>query len=202
MFTGIVQALAKISALQKKNSILRYAVNFPSELLLDLKRGASVSIDGTCQTVVDIEGNEVWFEAIEVTLAVTTLNSLEIGSSVNVERSLKMGDEIGGHLLSGHVYGKLPIASIEENIYTFKCPAEWMKYLFPKGFIALDGVSLTLAAVTKELACFSVHLIPETLKRTTLGHKKEGSFVNLEFDAMTLATVDTVLRYSSEVAKE
>jgi len=192
MFTGIVKAIAPITALQKKDGLLRYAVSFPEDMLTGLVCGASVSINGICQTVVDIDKQAVSFEAISETLTRTTLRYLQEGSLVNIERSAKIGDEIGGHLLSGHIYGTAAISSIIENVYTLRCPSNWMKYFFSKGFIALDGVSLTVVDVNKEVSMFSVHLIPETLKRTILGKKQEGDLVNVELDAMTQATVETI----------
>lgn len=193
MFTGIVHAIGEVVELKKKEGLLQYAVAFPHE---KLELGASVSIDGVCQTVVNMENDKVWFDAIEETLQRTTLGNLEAGRKVNIERAAKIGDEIGGHLLSGHIYGTARLARIEGNIYAFAIPREWMKYVFAKGFIAIDGISLTLVDVKE--AEFTVHLIPETLKRTTLGAKKPGDRVNLEFDALTQAAVETVERIISK----
>jgi riboflavin synthase len=201
MFSGIVQAVAPIKALEKVGSLLRYAVAFPFDYLTGLTRGASVSIDGVCQTVVGIEGNSVWFEAIGETLARTTFNQMRIGSQVNLERSVKFGDEIGGHLLSGHIYGAIPISDIKENVYTFACPPNGMKYLFSKGYIAIDGISLTIVDADRQRGHFTVHLIPETLQRTTLGQKKAGSLVNLELDALTQAAVETIEHHLEAQAK-
>lgn len=194
MFTGIVRAVAPIAASESKDHLLRYAVDFPTPFLKGLENGASVSIDGVCQTVVKIEKNWVWFEAIDETLLRTTLGKLKPGTLVNLERSARLGDEIGGHLLSGHVFGMVTLIDIEKNIYTLKCPPEWTKYLFPKGYVALDGMSLTLVLVNRKEGLFTVHLIPETLKQTTLGKKRVGDQINLEFDAMTQAVVDTTER--------
>lgn len=201
MFTGIVKAVSFIAALEKREALLRYAVDFSPELLYGLENGYSISVDGVCQTVVAIEDSRVWFEAIEETLSRTTLHSLKIGSKVNLERAAKMGDEMGGHLLSGHIYGTSRIATIQNTSYTFECHSGWMKYLFSKGFIAVDGISLTLGAVDKEASNFTVHLIPETLKRTTLGHKTVGDRVNLEFDALTQAAVETIENFLSQQSR-
>lgn len=194
MFTGIVRATALIAALELKGNVLRYAVDFPSHYLKGLEKGASVSIDGVCQTVVKIENNWVWFEAIDETLFRTTLGTLKQGTRVNLERSARLGDEIGGHLLSGHVFGAVTLVNIKENIYTLQCPPEWTKYLFSKGFVALDGMSLTLVSVNRAQGLFTVHLIPETLKQTIIGKKLVGDQMNLEFDAMTQAVVETTER--------
>jgi riboflavin synthase len=192
MFTGIVKGVAPIAALDKKKSLLRYAITFPPDSLIGLECGASVAIDGVCQTVVALQKDLVWFEAIEETLLRTTLSQMEIGSRVNLERAAKIGDEIGGHLLSGHIFGRVSLIDIKENIYTLECSAQGIKYLFSKGSVALDGVSLTLVDVDKREGWFSVHLISETLKRTTLGQKKVGALLNLELDPLTQAAVDTI----------
>lgn len=209
MFTGIVKTVAKVIQIEKQGSmtqgskiqapmlqgaVLRYALELPKDYAYGLEIGASVSIDGVCQTVVKIEGNIVWFEAIEETIIRTTFKTLHVDQSVNVERSAKIGDEIGGHLLSGHVYGTASLSTIEKNIFTFQCQKDWMRYLFSKGFIAIDGMSLTVVDVDDAAATFTIHAIPETLKKTTLGARKVGDLVNLEFDALTQAAVETAER--------
>ena len=154
-----------------------------------------------CQTVVAVSPTllTVTFEAIDETLKKTTLSRYTVGQKVNVERSVKMGDEIGGHLVAGHIYGTVRIAHkhVEANNVRLDiaCPKDWLLYILPKGFIALDGVSLTVGEVRLEGSeGFSVHLIPETLKRTTLGYKNEGDALNIEFDSVTQAAVETILR--------
>jgi riboflavin synthase len=201
MFTGIIKGLFPISQVHKKPGMIQYSVTLPPPWFEGLEIGASISIDGVCQSVVRTQGTDVWFDAIEETLQKTTLNDLKSGQRVNVERSAKFSDEIGGHILSGHVYGKAKILKIEtwENNkkITFQCEnPEWSKYLFSKGYIAIDGASLTLVDVNPP-GTFSVHLIPETLRATTLGQKTEGDRVNLEFDSQTLTIVETVERILS-----
>lgn len=203
MFTGIVTGIGKIAELLPSPGFLRYAVEMPASHLAHLHRGASISISGICQTVVDFDHKKVWFDAIDETLKKTTLSTLKIGSPVNLERSARIGDEIGGHLLSGHIYGTAEITSLEKEenncILWFKCPADWTKYLLPKGFVALDGASLTLVDVDKKKGLFSVHLIPETLERSTFGSKKKGDRINLELDSQTQTIVDTIERiYASK----
>lgn len=192
MFTGIIKGTAPVSKITHANALMRYSIELPAEFLAGLDLGASISIDGVCQTVVAIEDTHVWFDAIEETLSRTTLNHIQEGTLINFERAAKIGDEIGGHLLSGHIYGMACLVNIDKNIFTFKCPVEWMKFMFSKGFIAIDGMSLTLVEVERSLGQFTLHLIPETLKRTTLGNKKPGAFVNIELDALTQATVETI----------
>lgn len=192
MFTGIIQEIGSIEALDVKPSLLSYAVKCSLPFLEGIIEGASVSVDGVCQTVVKKDKDLLFFDAIEETLRCTTLSAFKLHQKVNIERSAKLGDEIGGHLLSGHIFGKGQLASIQDNSYTFLVPLTWIKYFLHKGFIAIDGMSLTLGEIDKIQGLFSVHLIPETLKRTTIGQKKVGDFFNIEIDARTQAIVDTV----------
>lgn len=198
MFTGIIRAICSISSVDASFNFMRYSVIGDSSSLASLQKGASVSIDGVCQTVVDIDGNEVWFEAIGETLSRTTLKSLKRGDPLNFERAACFGDEIGGHILSGHVFGTAfleTIARSENNcVLTLRCRPEWCKYLFPKGYIALNGASLTLVDVLPAEGLFTVHLIPETLKRTTFSIKQIGDSINVEFDSFTQTIVDTLER--------
>jgi riboflavin synthase len=133
---------------------------------------------------------------IAETLERTTLKNLAPGQIVNIERSAKIGDEIGGHILSGHIFATAEITQItplgeEQKILTFKAPKILGKYLFPKGYIALNGVSLTLVETDIE-GGFTVHLIPETLRATTFGQSHVGDLVNVEIDSQTQAIVHTV----------
>lgn len=198
MFTGIIKEVAPIVECFFENGVLRYGVAFSQKMLEGLVLGASVSIDGACQTVVAISKNLVYFDAISETLSRTTLDTITLHRLVNIERAARFGDEIGGHLLSGHVMGKAKISRIEREgnsaKFFFEGNTSWMKYLFSKGFIAIDGASLTLIDVDLEKNSFSVQLIPETLKTTTFGQKKAGDLVNIEIDAQTQALVETTIR--------
>lgn len=194
MFTGIVAKLVPVVAVEKHSHWLKYAIEIHEQENLSL--GASISVDGVCQTVVAIQGSYVWFDVIQETLEKTTLSDLQLGQLVNIERAARFGDEIGGHFVSGHVYGTATILKIEENRYTLGCPPEWMKYFFKKGFVAIDGVSLTIVDVNLE-GSFTVHLIPETLSRTTLGIKRAGSRVNIELDSQTQTIVETIERMAT-----
>lgn len=199
MFTGIISRTCPVTAIKKDRSLCRFAVALDGELLTGLKIGASVSIEGVCLTVTAIDGAGVWFDAISETLNKTTLDSLKIGDAVNVERAARFGDEIGGHLLSGHIFGTAVLEKILDDNGTyalfFKCSPAWCKYLLPKGYVAIHGASLTLVDVDSAQGIFSVHLIPETLRLTNLGQKKVGDRVNIELDSATQAIVDTVERY-------
>jgi riboflavin synthase len=204
MYTGIVQACVPVVRVENKPGLTTYAVEIPEALVAGLASGDSVSIDGVCQTVVRIDSAQVTFDAMEETLRKTTISSVAEGRRVNVERSAKAGDEIGGHALAGHVSGTAEIVAVQvsENnrTSTFRVPAAWMNYIFPQGFIALDGASLTIVDVDREQATFRVSFIPETLKRTTFGAKGVGDLVNVEIDSRTQIIVDTVERVLAQMS--
>jgi riboflavin synthase len=198
MYTGIVQACVPVVHVESRPGLVTYAVALPESMVAGLQLGASVSIDGVCQTVVRIDGGHVTFDAMEETLRRTTIGAIAEGRQVNVERSATAGDEIGGHALAGHVMGTAEIVDVCENennrAVTFRVPVGWLSYLFPQGFIAVDGASLTIVDVDREQATFRVSFIPETLKRTTFGFKAAGARVNIEIDSRTQIIVDTVER--------
>jgi riboflavin synthase len=201
MYTGITQGTFEISKVERKPDLLELVVELGSELTRGLVPGASVSIDGVCQTVVSLEGGAVRFDVIQQTLALTTLGDLGVGDRVAVERSSKLGDEIGGHDVAGHVVGTGEVVEAlrEGHVCDLRVsvPPAWMKYILNKGFIAVDGSSLTVAepAVAGH---FWLHLIPETLRLTNLGRKQVGDRVNIELDARTVAIVETVERVLAE----
>ncbi len=189
MFTGIVQGTGSVHSIEG-DSNLTFAIKIPSTDGLEV--GGSVSIDGVCLTATSI-GQQVTFDVIPETILRTTLGSLKPGDSVNVERALKFGDELGGHLLSGHIMGTAQISKVRNQDYTICCPPEMSDYIQEKGYIAVDGISLTIGE-TDGNGGFDVHIIPETLRLTTLGNKAVGDRVNIEIDAMTQAVVETTKR--------
>lgn len=185
MFTGLVEALGTVEQVTTEGAgcdLTLVDVPFASELAL----GDSVAINGVCLTVVDRDESSCRFQIGPETLRCTNLGTLQAGDCVNLERSLRFGDRLGGHLVQGHVDAVGTIAEIRANgewvDMTFTCPAELTAQMAPKGSIAVDGISLTLVTVTDE--GFSVMLIPHTLERTTLGFKREGAPVNLETDML------------------
>jgi len=194
MFTGIVQGIATINATSQGESVMTLSITLPETE--NLKIGASVSIDGVCLTVTSIDGLNVNFDVIAETLHRTTLSDLELGSEVNFERALRFGDELGGHLLSGHIMSAGLIHSITENgegkELSIIAPPTLQKYIIEKGFVAIDGISLTVGVVESNI--FALHIIPETLRMTTLGSKQEGDAVNIEIDSNTQTIVSTVER--------
>jgi riboflavin synthase len=197
MFTGITRGTFPVTHVARATDLLRYKVELDDALIAGLVCGASVAIDGVCQTVTAIDGREVSFDAIRETLDRTTLGELVAGARVAVERSYRIGDELGGHEVAGHVTGTGRIASARHegdlHVLRIAVPAAWMKYILPKGFIAVDGSSLTVGEADASGA-FDVHLVPETLRLTNLGRKQPDERVNIELDARTVAIVDTVER--------
>jgi riboflavin synthase len=197
MFTGIVQGTAEVLAIEEKPNFRTHIVRLPAELLPGLELGASVSHNGCCLTVTEVQGDRVSFDLVKETLRITNLGDLNVGDTINVERAAKFSDEIGGHLMSGHIMTTAEISKIitsENNREIWFKPqdAQQMKYILHKGFIGIDGISLTVGEVSKTKFC--VHLIPETLARTTLGAKRLGDRVNIEIDPHTQAIVETVER--------
>lgn len=198
MYSGITRGLFEVIALTRNPGLLGYTVNLSPELAHNLQPGDSVAVDGVCQTVVKLTDTKVSFQAIRETLEKTTLNDLQQGSYVSIERSLRVGDEIGGHEVSGHVFGTAIIHQkiAEDNNLglVIRCEPSWMKYILPKGFIAVDGSSLTVGKTQPEEGLFYLHLIPETLRLTNFANKKLQDKVNIEFDHKTRTIVDTVER--------
>ncbi len=196
MFTGIVQGHYPITHIEEKSGLRSFSVSLPLELRAGLQPGASVAVAGACLTVTRLDGDDVWFDVMAETLTKTTLGSLIMRDTVNVERSVKLGDELGGHLISGHVDATAEIVAVDERpearSITLRVDAAFMPYILSKGFIALDGCSLTVVDPKEDT--FVVHLIPETLRLTTFGSRKIGERINLEIDRQTQAIVDTVKR--------
>lgn len=194
MFTGIVQGVGRLVAVEDRPGLRRFRVGLPEGRGAGLQLGASVSVDGVCLTVVATGGDEADFDLIAETLDRTTLGRRAAGDGVNIERAARLGDELGGHLLSGHIGGVAELVArvdTENNVeLQFVAPPTMRPYLFEKGYVGIDGCSLTLGRVHPD-GRFSVHLIPETLRVTTLGGKAVGEGVNLEADAMTVAVVHT-----------
>ncbi|CAH7341393.1 riboflavin synthase [Vibrio chagasii] len=196
MFTGIVQGMATLVAINKKELFQTHTIELKDEMVQGLAIGASVAHNGCCLTVTEISGNQISFDLMQATLRLTNLGQLNVGDKVNVERAAKFGDEIGGHSMSGHIslMAKLVEVIKTENNRTlwFELPETSMKYVLSKGYIGADGCSLTIGEVEDNR--FSVHLIPETLNRTLFGGREVGDEVNIEFDPQTQAIVDTVER--------
>lgn len=181
---------------------MSFTVRLPDELTDELVTGASIAINGCCFTVTTIQNNLVSFDAIEETLALTNISELAPGKPVNIERSATANAEIGGHILSGHIVDTAKVTRVEtrENNrrLTFEGKPDWLKYVFEKGFLAVNGCSLTVAALDRESNTFAINLIPETLERTNFSLLLEGDEVNIEVESQTQVIVETVERIMAE----
>tara|TARA_B100001057_G_scaffold172710_1_gene173441 strand:+ start:286 stop:897 length:612 start_codon:yes stop_codon:yes gene_type:complete len=194
MFSGIVEGKGKVIALKSKKDSIYIEILPPKNFSKNLKKGASISVDGVCLTSLDTGKKALKFDAIEETLVRTNLKDLKKGSLVNLERSITSSTEIGGHLMSGHIHctGKIKKIIKKESskdiLVTF--PKKYGEYIFEKGYIGINGCSLTLGKVNQN--SFYLHLIPETLLVTNLDELSTESKVNIEIDQSTITTVETV----------
>jgi riboflavin synthase len=202
VFTGIVEGTGIISKIAKKENLSTITVQTPSNFNEGIQVGASVCVDGVCLTVTQINQDSLEFDLIIETLKVTTFGGIEEEYIVNLERSMKLGDEFGGHIISGHVFDTATITKISEPennyILTLNIDSNLQKYIFPKGYISLNGISLTIGEVNKNTNTFTVYLIPETLRLTNLIHKLVGDSINIEIETQTRNTVDTILEMNKE----
>ena len=197
MFTGIVQGLGEVTQNQDHGGIRRLQVRLPTGRDQGLETGASVAINGVCLTVVGWDQHGVEFDVIDETLRLTNLGDLKVGHVVNVERAARFGDEIGGHVLSGHIHGRAQVTEVVETdanlAVWWAVPEALKKYVLPKGYVSLNGCSLTVGETERD-GRLSIHLIPETRELTTFGRVTVGDSLNLEIDSQTQAIVDTVER--------
>ncbi|CAH9061911.1 Riboflavin synthase [Pseudoalteromonas sp. CIP111854] len=203
MFTGIVQTQATVISTSQKDGVLKLGISVGVEYLGHLDIGASIAINGCCLTVVEYELNrhdvvgQVYFDVIDETLGLTNLGALSKGTQVNYERSVSFGTEIGGHIVSGHIHCSAQAQHISHEgdnckIY-LALPTKWLKFIQYKGFICVNGASLTVGEVDEN--GFWLHLIPETLSITNIGRLTEGGWVNIEVDQQTYTIVNTVENY-------
>ena len=194
MFTGITHGTFQVNV-HRSGDLLQLGINLGT-YGRHLNVGASVAINGVCLTVVSIQDKEATFDVASETARITNLGFLQDKANVNVERSFKVGDEVGGHILSGHVAACVDVVefqrSNQEASMTFQVPERWRSYLITKGFVALNGCSLTIAEFDRKRGIGSVNLIPETLRRTTFSETVTGDRLNLEVDSQTQTIVETV----------
>lgn len=185
MFTGIVEELGEVVALEPLGDSARLTVRGPL-VTADARHGDSIAVNGVCLTVVGAEGDSFTADVMKETLDRSSLGALRPGSRVNLERAVRADQRLGGHIVQGHVDGTGEVLSREPGehweVVRLSLPANLARYVVEKGSIAVDGVSLTVAAVTDDT--FSVSLIPTTLDLTTLGRKQPGEPVNLEVDVI------------------
>ncbi len=189
-----------MSRVAERPGLRSFTLRFPAGFAQGLEIGASVAVDGVCLTVTALHGGDAAdFDVMQQSLSLTTLAGLKPGSRINVERAAKEGAEVGGHVLSGHVdlLGTLAAVRRPQNNHVLRIalPAPWMRYVFAKGYIAVNGASLTVAEASRESGgggWFEVWLIPETLRATTFGDKRPGDLLNVEIERTTQVMVDTV----------
>jgi riboflavin synthase len=202
MFTGIVQTTGTLVSIEEQQALKKMAVSVPAVCLEQLNIGASIAVNGVCLTVTQFETahndvvGQVYFDVIDETLRLTNLGSIKQREQVNIERSVTFGTEIGGHIVSGHIQSCATITQIGRSdtncSMRLTLDPQWMKYILFKGFVTVDGASLTVGEVFDD--GFMLHLIPETLSVTNLGQRKVNDRVNIEIDQQTYSIVKTVER--------
>ncbi len=185
MFSGIVEELGELKKISKRGNVTLFEIQ--AEKILDgIKIGDSISVNGTCLTIISKELGTLSFEVMPQTLKVTNLGALRINDKVNMERALKIGDRLSGHFVTGHIDCTGIIRRknyLNDNLcFEIAIPAKFMSYILPQGSIAIDGISLTI--VERKSDTFTVYIIPHTLKNTTLGFKGPSDKVNIEFDIL------------------
>lgn len=200
MFTGIVSGKGHVQKITKSKDYVSLIIKAPKGFSKNLTKGASVSVNGVCLTVKKGKTDILEFDVIEETLQKTNLKDISKSSKVNLERSMTAKTEIGGHLVSGHIHGTGEVLKVVNRQTTkdlqIKIPTSLREYFFYKGYVALNGCSLTIGKVLK--TSFYIHLIPETVEVTTFKDIKKGDLVNIEIEQATINTVETVKRVMSE----
>ena len=208
MFTGIVQTQATVISTNLQQGVMRLVLAVAKQYVTKLELGASVAINGCCLTVVKVDNiseqplAQVHYDVIDETLQLTNLGKLIAGSTVNYERSIRFGTELGGHIVSGHIHCTAQIESIihtQDNCKIQLClPSKWQKYVMYKGFVSVNGASLTVGETDEQ--GFWLHLIPETLAITNIGKAAIGDALNIEVDQQTYTIINTVENYLQQQA--
>jgi riboflavin synthase len=197
VFTGLVEDIGTVERIDATEDGARLEI--ATKLAGQLSAGDSVAVNGACLTTADVDGGRFAADVMNQTLERTSLGPLEPGERVNVELPLRLGDRLGGHLVQGHVDGTGDVARVSDDGFarrlTIEAPEELRRFVVERGSVSVDGVSLTVAAVTER--GFEVVLIPETLERTTLGDASEGTRVNLELDVIA-RYVDRLLGFTEK----
>ena len=200
MFTGIVSGKGHVQKIIRYEDYISLIIKAPKDFSKNLIKGASVAVNGVCLTVKKGKTDILEFDVIEETLQKTNLKDISKSSKVNLERSMTAKTEIGGHLVSGHIHGTGEVLKVVNRQTTkdlqIKIPNSLREYFFYKGYVALNGCSLTIGKVLK--TSFYIHLIPETVSVTTFKDIKKGDLINIEIEQATINTVETVKRVMSE----
>jgi riboflavin synthase len=200
MFTGIVSGKGHVQKIVRYEDYISLIIKAPKDFSKNLIKGASVAVNGVCLTVKKGKTDILEFDVIEETLQKTNLKDISKSSKVNLERSMTAKTEIGGHLVSGHIHGTGEVLKVIDRQATkdlqIKIPTSLREYFFYKGYVALDGCSLTIGKVLK--TSFYIHLIPETVSVTTFKDIKKGDLINIEVEQSTINTVETVKKIMSQ----
>ena len=200
MFTGIVSGKGHVQKIIKCKDYITLIIKAPKDFSKNLFKGASVSVNGVCLTAKKGKTDFLEFDVVEETLEKTNLKNLSKSCKVNLERSMTAKTEIGGHLVSGHIHGTGEVIKVLKKQKTkdlqIKIPANLREYFFYKGYVALNGCSLTIGKVLK--SSFYIHLIPETISVTTFKEIKKGDLINIEVEQATMNTVETVKKIMLE----
>jgi len=202
MFTGIIEDLGTIKAIEKRSGLLRLRIK--SKIFQSEKIGDSIAVNGICLTIADLKTDVADFDVMAETVKKSIFDYFKITDKVNLERALKVGDRLGGHFVTGHVdcTGRIiEKRNVSGNCYVrVEIPRETSKFIVQKGSIALDGISLTIAGV--EINNFTVHLIPHTIKTTTLAFKNTGDRINLEFDLLGKYVLNSRAKTTSSISED
>ena len=187
MFTGLIQAVGQVAAIERQESSARLEIS-SKEIAAQIAQGDSVSINGTCLTVVSFDESKFAVDVMVQTLNLTSTGSLEVGSAVNLELATRTADRLGGHIVQGHVDGVAEVVAIStDSQWTrmdLSIPKDLMKYVVAQGSICVEGVSLTVGELNDPADQITVWLIPETLAKTNLSHKQVGDPLNIEVDVL------------------
>ena len=200
MFTGIVSGKGHVQKIVRYEDYISLIIKAPKDFSKNLIKGASVAVNGVCLTIKKGKTDILEFDVIEETLQKTNLKDISKSSKVNLERSMTAKTEIGGHLVSGHIHGTGEVLKVINRQATkdlqIKIPTSLREYFFYKGYVALDGCSLTIGKVLK--TSFYIHLIPETVSVTTFKDIKKGDLINIEVEQSAINTVETVKKIMSQ----
>lgn len=187
MFTGLISELGSVTAIARSSESAIFTISAPA-LIADIKTGDSVSVNGVCLTAINVEGTTFSADVMIQTLNLTSLSIIETGSKVNLELAARAADRLGGHIVQGHVDGvgkvKTLLPGEKWAQFDVEVPENISRYIVNQGSIALDGVSLTVGKIDDSNSTVTLWLIPETLERTNLAHKKIGDPINIEVDVL------------------
>jgi riboflavin synthase len=205
MFTGIISEIGTVHAVVQGRGRVSLKVSTSEAFSASGEQGQSVAVDGVCLSITEVGRDHLCFDVIDESLRRSTLGRLQAGHQVHLEHSMKFGAPVGGHLVSGHVHGTFEVVRIEDwaefSVLWGRVTTEWIRFFIPKGYVAIAGTSLTIVDVDDSTGLFSVHLIPDTLRRTLLGRLKPQDRVNFEAEQNTITIVTAIERTISRLMK-